>query len=686
MTAAIAPSATRVEHASALPRVAGATLSAVGTLAAVVGIGLFVAQRDARALFPGLSAAQIDAALRELGWTPAAVITIAAVMQLAMVVVTAVSAAFILWSPRSSIFHAVLAATLVFFVGTATTAPAGWAAVVPAVEYAATGLTALACGAFLSLWAYFPTGTLEPRWAGAIPVGWTALIVFSLLVPWWEQGPAWVVVVLSALAVSLVVGGIVAQVQRFRRVSDRTARQQTKWVVLALVAYLVALLPVFFLPPGWLDSLAGGAGVGFQLVRMLAIGVLGALIPVAIAVAVVKYRLFDVDLVIRRTVVAVALVVLIALLYAAAVGGAALVWNGSGPVAAIVATVCAALVAHPLRVWLGRRATRWVYGRRSDPYEVVRGLGADLVTLRTSPAIAERIADVVVDDLRYSSAVVDVRDGPTITRGDPAARVVARVPLVHDDVELGTLTIGADAGDRLSAATERLVDAVAAQGSLALSVVRAAEAAQTSRERLLVAREEERQRLYRDLHDGLGPGLAGARQRIETAVHLGDAHPVESTRLLEEAADAIDSMLVDVRALVHGLRPPALDELGLADAVRHAVRPLAAGGGARIEVRDAPDAPAAVEVAAYRIAVEAVTNAVRHSGAARIEVTFEEAGAALVVEVSDDGRGVDGAPEGRGRRSMRERAEELGGSLAVRDAHPGTVVHARLPLRSGGGS
>ncbi|MDP9373135.1 MAG: sensor histidine kinase, partial [Chloroflexota bacterium] len=205
---------------------------------------------------------------------------------------------------------------------------------------------------------------------------------------------------------------------------------------------------------------------------------------------------------------------------------------------------------------------------------------------------------------------------------------------------------------------------------------------QQARQRLVAAREEERRRLRRDLHDGLGPQLASLSFKAEAARNLFRRDGARADALLAAVADQAQEAIADIRRLVHALRPPALDELGLVAALRqHAAGPL--GLGVTVEAPAAlPPLPAAVEVAAYRIAQEAVTNAARHARARSCVVRLTPETAALRVEVADDGVGLP--PEraaGVGLHSMRERAAELGGSCVV-EGRPGggTRVVAMLPI------
>ncbi|WP_344215183.1 GAF domain-containing sensor histidine kinase [Kribbella sancticallisti] len=263
-----------------------------------------------------------------------------------------------------------------------------------------------------------------------------------------------------------------------------------------------------------------------------------------------------------------------------------------------------------------------------------------------------------------------------------------RIPLLHQGELVGTLALGTRSpGERFSAADLSVLADVARQAAIATHAARLADDLQSARERLVLAREEERRRLRRDLHDGLGSTLAGmalyagnARRALTQGALSGEGG--DAAQWLDRLEVRATEAVADIRRVVHDLRPPSLDELGLVGAVR------SAAGGLALPVAVIADEPlpamsAAVEVAAYRIAVEALTNTARHAQASRATVRIR-ADEVLVVEVVDDGRGlgVAGSP-GVGLGSMRERAEELGGSLTVTTgAGAGVVVRAELPNRA----
>jgi two-component system, NarL family, sensor kinase len=206
---------------------------------------------------------------------------------------------------------------------------------------------------------------------------------------------------------------------------------------------------------------------------------------------------------------------------------------------------------------------------------------------------------------------------------------------------------------------------------------------QESREQLVLAREEDRRRIRRDLHDGLGPVLGGVALRLDAAANAMESDPASARRMIGQSRQDVTDALADVRRLVHGLRPPALDDLGLVDALRQQVERTGSSGlEIELEAVDLPSLPAALEVAAYRIASEAMANTVRHAQASAATLRLVGGPGELVVELSDDGVGI--APDrtaGVGLRSIRERAEELGGRAEITcPPDGGTRVRAWLPV------
>jgi two-component system NarL family sensor kinase len=427
----------------------------------------------------------------------------------------------------------------------------------------------------------------------------------------------------------------------------------------------------------WLDfALTGGA----ETLTLLAVCVLGCAIPVAIGVAILRTRLFDIELILSRTVT-------YAVLTAGVIGIYALVlwltreFAGTGTAAGLVSVGIVAVVVQPAHNWLRRRVERMVYGDRSEPGLALRRL-ADRVEGATDPAgVIDSVTASVVDALRVDRAWVD-RDeagpGPSVGHGDH----VVRVPLVHRGERLGDLAVEVPPGRNLSAADVALLHDLVRHAAV---VVRAADLAadlQASRARLVKAREEERRRLRRDLHDGLGPSLAAIVLKLNAAQsRVDDGARAE---LMQQTLDEATAAISEVRRLVDDLRPPAIDEVGLVGAIGQRAASLTHGSELAIDVSGPaalPQLPAAVEVAAFRIASEAMTNVSRHSGATRCVVHIAVNGS-FELTVSDNGRGARaGTVSGVGWTSMSERAGELGGSCTVSSrTGGGLVVRAVLPL------
>jgi signal transduction histidine kinase len=340
-----------------------------------------------------------------------------------------------------------------------------------------------------------------------------------------------------------------------------------------------------------------------------------------------------------------------------------------------------------------------MYGDRDDPYSALSRLGQRLQAALAPKAVLPGVVEAVAQALRLPYAALELELGGAFelaaTYGRPSGGEPLRLPLVHRGETIGRLVLAPRApGERFGRADLRLLEDLARQVAVAADAVRLTAELQRSRERLVTAREEERRRIRRDLHDGLGPTLAAVALKLEAARNLFGSDPVAGEELLDELRRETQAAIADIRRLVYELRPPALDELGLVAALREQAAQLGSRPGEQVTANgllvsveaphELPPLPAAVEVAAYRIAVEALTNVVRHADARACKVRLTLDGG-LEVEVSDDGKGITAhSRKGVGLNSMRERAAELGGSCTV-DSGPGrgTLVRARLPLEVG---
>ncbi len=552
-----------------------------------------------------------------------------------------------------------------------------------------------AFGLFLYL---FPDGRFVPRWVRPLALVWIAWQLPRYFFPDWHLDPEPWYLWAEAVVWSAALGtGVYAQAYRYRRVSNAIQRQQIKWVVLGITAALSVFVGVNLALSAFAPAPTSPRTVATVLIGYLFVYAAMLLIPFSIGVAILRYSLWDIDVVINRTLVYGALTASVVLLYVLVVGGlGALLQLRGNLIISLLATGLAAVLFAPLRNRLQRGVNRLMYGERDDPYSVLSRLGSRLESTPAPGAVLPAVAGTVKEALKLPYVAIQLRrkEGfeTAATAGDPGEDAI-RLPLVYGGETVGQLVLGPRAGEGgFAAADRRLLEDLAHQIGVAAHAVRLTDEAlmlsadlQRSRERLVTAREEERRRLRRDLHDGLGPQLAGLTMTAEAARDLVSTDPGRAEELLNSLVERAQTAVSDVRHLVYALRPPALDALGLLGALRaHADHHN--DGGVRVSVEAPerlPSLPAAVEVAAYRIALEAINNAERHAAARTcvVRVALDEAAAALRAEIVDDGQGIgEERGTGVGLSSMRERAAELGGWCTVEAlASGGTRVYAYLP-------
>jgi signal transduction histidine kinase len=432
------------------------------------------------------------------------------------------------------------------------------------------------------------------------------------------------------------------------------------------LSYLVCLI--------W--SLAGGSTI--DVAAFEGLPVVG--LAVVTTIGIVRYRLFDLRVAVNRTLVYGTLTLLVVALYLSSSAVVELVVAG-GLVSDLLAGSLVAFAALPLRDWLQRSANTLLYGDRDDPYTAISRLTARLDAVAQTADVLPAVARTVSDSLRLPYVAVELRGEITATSGRRGEADLEALPLTFQGEPLGRLLCEPrTAGERFGPADLRLLRDLARHIAVAAHEVRLTRDLLRSREQLIRAREEERRRIRRDLHDGVGPRLAGIALGIDGARRALETDPAAAAQILLDLRQATQESVAEVRRVAYDLSPPALDQLGLLGALREQVQRL---GGQLVTAPDLPELPAAVEVAAYRIALEALTNAARHAHAGDYHVRLTINGG-LCVEVEDDGIGLpDGYHAGVGITSMRERAGELGGSLQVERRVPaGTRVLATLPLES----
>jgi signal transduction histidine kinase len=407
-----------------------------------------------------------------------------------------------------------------------------------------------------------------------------------------------------------------------------------------------------------------------------------------ITAAVLRYRVYGIDLVLNRALVYALLTGIVAAVYGATVGGAALVAGNAGGASTLLAAILAAFALAPARQVVEQLVNRFLYGQRDEPYAVVSRVAAQLEGAASADQLLPRLLDAVVQALGLPFAAIELHgreagSSRRFQRGVPGS-AIDRFPLVHQGQQIGALATGRRPGQTgLRADEQELLRNLARQAAVAAANLNLTEDLMRSRDRIVNAAEEERRRLRRDLHDGLGSVLTAAASRLDAARNLleRDRHRVDE--LLAESRSDLTNALDDVRRLVYALRPPALDRLGLLGAVREQASraPVCVTLRAPAELAALP---AALEVAAYRIVSEALTNVARHAAASSCTVTIGQHEERLIIEVVDDGHVPDTWSPGVGLVSLSERSVELGGSC-----HAGPLpgggwrVRADLPLPTG---
>ena len=511
-----------------------------------------------------------------------------------------------------------------------------------------------------------------------------------------------IVALLSALAC------FVGLILRFRR-SQGEERQQLRWL-----AYVGAFSLVTFIGLFVGDALPGEAQVVENIFWSVFVASLMVGIPAACGIAILKYRLYELDVVIKKTVVFAILAGFVTLVYVGIVIGIGnLVTDAETGFSVLVfgAIALVALILQPLRHWARRLADRLVYGKRATPYEVLSqfterigetlsvedvlarmtqlitaGTGADRaeVWLRVGRELRLEASSPLREDDERPRLSLEADDEPPEI---PEATEV--IPVRYRGELLGAIAVSVPAADPLTPEQERMISELAAQAGLVLRNVgltaelRARlEELQRSRERLVAAQDEERRRIERNLHDGAQQQLIALAVKARLAQQLAERDPGASAGLLGDIQHDADAALDDLRDLARGIYPPLLADQGLGAALdaqaRKAPIPVT------VDVADDARYPQAVESAVYFCCLEALNNVAKYADASRASVRIDREDGRLRFEVADDGRGfdVEATTQGTGLQGMADRLDALGGGFEVRSTPgSGTTISGSLTLR-----
>ncbi|HEY6680663.1 MAG TPA: GAF domain-containing sensor histidine kinase [Actinomycetota bacterium] len=556
----------------------------------------------------------------------------------------------------------------------------------------------------------FPDGHLpSPRWR---PVAWAIAITSAL----WSitfalnggsdytnanneratnpfAAPASIVSAVTAarIALSFVMIGLMAATVaslliRYRR-SLGDEREQIRWLMLAGgVTVFWFVLPLNHGVGGWADFLQG-----FVL----------ALIPIAIGVAILKYHLYDIDLVLRKTLVFGVLAVFITLVYVAIVVGVGTAVGSSGnPVLSGIAAAIVALAFQPVRRWGQRLANRLVYGKRATPYEVLSEFSNRLGEAYDPEDVLPRMARILADGIGSKRADVWLHVGGELRSAaswpvtdEPTDEIPAEplapgfVPVRHRDELLGALSVQKAPGESLTSNESKLVDDLAAQAGLVLRNVALTEQLRmrleelhASRQRLVGAQDEERRKIERNIHDGAQQQLVALAVKQRMTASLIGKDDERASAMLAELQIETNAALDDLRDLARGIYPPLLADRGLAAALEAQARKAALP--VTVDADGIGRFPQDVEATVYFCTLEALNNVAKYADATRATVRLSNGNGELRFEVTDDGRGFDTASTGYGTglQGMGDRLAAIGGELSVRSAPgSGTTIAGMVP-------
>ena len=539
--------------------------------------------------------------------------------------------------------------------------------------------------------AYFVAETLITAF---VPVAYTSgsagggpNIVNPLGISWLDGFGRNLEVVVFPPAVLYAALGLTALVIRYRRAAG-DERQQIKWLGYAGVLYALQFLLTL------IDNFTGGRVTGLTAVAAIVNVISVVAFPVAVGIGLLRYRLFDIDVVISRTLVYGALAVFITGVYVGFVVGLGSLLGGAGKPnlgLSILATTVVAVAFQPLRERLQHLANRLVYGHRASPYEVLSEFSRQAASSYAGEEALLRLAQVLAEGTGAEQAAVYLGDRQVAVyppNADGAAGEERSLGVWHQGRLLGRLVVRKRRGETLTPLEEKLLADLANQAGLVLSNVGLTadlrsrlEELRASRQRLVRAQDEERRRLERNLHDGAQQHLVALKIRLGLAETLAAKDPEKLRPLLDDLQLEVDAALATMRDLAQGIYPPLLAERGLKEALeaqaRRATVPVT------IEAQGLGRYPQDVEAAVYFCCLEALQNVQKYARARSATVRIEQANGLLSFEVSDDGVGFDPgrASSGSGLTNLRDRLDALGGDLIVRSAPgAGTTLGGRVRL------
>ncbi|MFN2173569.1 MAG: sensor histidine kinase, partial [Candidatus Promineifilaceae bacterium] len=520
---------------------------------------------------------------------------------------------------------------------------------------------------------YFAGEIMNILWPVSIPAGFNPASWEAYFMPVW-----------GLAMISLVLLSTSSLIVRYRR-AGAVERTQIKWLL-----YAAGLFTIVFAVGFFIMGIQDQGGVWSSMVLLLAL--LG--IPTAIGIAILRYNLFDIDLVINRTLVYGGLTLTVLGIYVAVVGYLSYLFQTEANLAiSLTATGVVAVLFGRLRGWLQRGVNRLMYGQRDEPYKVLTNLGEQLQMTLDPARTLQLMTDTIAGSLKLPYVAIHLQhngqDRVAAAYGS-AAYETKRFPLIHGGEEVGALEVAGRAiTEPLTTADMALLNDLARQISPTVQATLLALDLEEARLRVVNAREESRRQLGSDLHDGVGHQLAGLARQVEEADKLLDDDPQVAQKALEAIRQQLNATSSEVRQLAYRLHPPELELLGLVGALQERAQVVTLPV-VRLNIpQELPPLSAAVETAVYYIALEALTNVEKHAQAehctVRLALTDEDSmlsSRSLTLQIKDDGRGwAAKRGSGLGLLTMQGRAAEVGGSCLIEPAPEGGMqVIARLPL------
>jgi signal transduction histidine kinase len=505
--------------------------------------------------------------------------------------------------------------------------------------------------------------------------------------------------------IAILAAAVTSLVLRFRR-SHGLERQQIKWFALAVVFLVVAMT---------ISEILFAFGIESILVDILLVAPAFLSLPAAAGIAVLRYRLYDLDVVVRKTLLYGLLVAIATVVYVVVVVGVGTIVGGESPFLTIVAAAIVAIGFQPARARLSHVANRIVYGRRATPYEVLTEFSDRVGDAYAADDVLPRMARIIGQGVGAERAEVWLRIGDELrvsaTWPNEEGRSAERLQLVdgalppiegsdiaypveHRGELLGALAVEKPASEPVSPNDAKLVGTLASHAGLVLRNVRLTEELRArlddlraAQRRIVSAQDEERRRLERNIHDGAQQQLVALTVKARLARQLAERDPAKAAELLSQIEVETQAALEDLRDLARGIYPPLLADQGLEAALRAQTRKVSLPVSVEADGvgRYAPE----VEATVYFCALEALQNVTKYAAASTTTVRLSQRNGSLAFVVEDDGRGFDprAASGGSGLQGMADRLAAVGGSLEV-DSEPGrgTTVRGRVPIVTSGGT